>query len=273
MSRGSSPMRASSPHSSSSRRRRVRVVRGVPRPKSTPTGERDVLVLAARLLQPRPGGRLPGDDGWSRSTGTPVELSFAWQRRQGVQRCDPVRSGRCARRADGRLAARVSVRRRVRGGHEDHRGRQPTRAVVLADPGRPRGHQQPEAGRRTGSCPRSTRSPRTGLPSPEYVPTSDPEPVVRWIVDAVRRNGSAALTGYASSLTAAARWASEHGITLDGVVAYPSSEPVTVGKLAGDAGAGMRPYPTYAFTARRHVALSCESATTRSTTSGTTSSR
>ena len=39
------------------------------------------------LLQPGRGRRLPGDDGGLASVqGTPVELSFAWQRRQGLQR-------------------------------------------------------------------------------------------------------------------------------------------------------------------------------------------
>ena len=75
---------------------------------------------------------------------------------------------------------------------------------------------------------------------------------MRWLVDALHRNGVAALTGYASSLTAAARWASEHGIALDGVVAYPSSEPVTVGKLAGDAGLGHEAVPDLRVRSRRH---------------------
>ncbi len=77
------------------------------------------------------------------------------------------------------------------------------------------------------------------------------------MLEALRRAGGAALTGYASSLTAAARWASEHHIDLTGVAAFPASEPVTEGKVAVMRAAGMEPHPMYAFTPEGTVALQC----------------
>jgi hypothetical protein len=82
--------------------------------------------------------------------------------------------------------------------------------------------------------------------------------VVDWAVDALARSGRAALTGYASSLTAAARRAVERGIDLTGVVAFPASEPVTHGKLAAMRAAGMRPFPMYAFVPEGTVGIACE---------------
>jgi hypothetical protein len=99
---------------------------------------------------------------------------------------------------------------------------------------------------------------RAGLPSPEHVPTDAPEPVVRWLREAVARTGRALIVGYASSITAAARYAVDHGIDLTGVVAYPASEPVTAGKLAAMRAAGMRPFPGYAFVPEGVVATSCD---------------
>ena len=46
---------------------------------------------------------------------------------------------------------------------------------------------------------------RTRLPSPEHVPTSDPAPVVEWMLEARSRSERVAIAGYASSITAAAR--------------------------------------------------------------------
>jgi hypothetical protein len=195
--------------------------------------------------------------GGSRSTGTPVELSFAWQRRQGVQRAIQFdRAG--VRGAPTAIWLPVfpsaagfgAVMKTTAGGNRPERWF----SQVPVDLEGISSHKQLA----NKFLPALSALARAGLPSPRYVPTSDPEPVVRWLVDALHRNGVAALTGYASSLTAAARWASEHGIALDGVVAYPSSEPVTIGKLAAMRAAGMRPYPTYAFTPEGTMALSCD---------------
>jgi len=98
---------------------------------------------------------------------------------------------------------------------------------------------------------------RSGLPSPEHVPTSAPEPVVRWLRDALDRHGKAGLSGYATSVTAVARWAVDHGIDLTGAIAIPSSEPVTASKLAAIRASGMTPRPQYAFVPEGVMAMAC----------------
>ena len=276
MSRGSSPMRASSPHSSScatpactcrtrsttagsTRRRGARRSRSRRPTSSTRSSEADYLATT----------------GGSRSTGTPVELSFAWQRRQGVQRAIQFDRAGVRGVADRDLAARVPVGGRVRRGHEDHRGRQPSGAVVLAGSGRPRRHQQPQAAREQVP-PRAQRAaPRAGLPSPEHVPTSDPEPVVRWLRRrASHETASPRITGYASSLTAAARWASDHGIDARRRRRVPEQRARHGRKARGDAGRGHAAVPDVRVHSRRHDRPELRrAATTRSTTSGTTSSR
>jgi hypothetical protein len=195
--------------------------------------------------------------GGSRSSGTPVELSFAWQRRQGAQRA--IQFDRAGVRGAPTAtwlpvfpsaAGYGAVMKLTAGGNRPERWF----SQVPIDLDGISSHKQLA----NKFLPALSALARAGLPSPEYAPTSDPEPVVRWLADAVQRHGSAVITGYASSLTAAARWAREHGVALDGVVAYPSSEPVTAGKLAAMRAAGMRAHPTYAFVPEGTVALSCE---------------
>lgn len=189
--------------------------------------------------------------------GTPMELSFAWQRRQGRQR--PVQLELAGVR--GRpsavwlpvfpsAAGFGAVMKNAAGGSRPERwfSQIPTDVSGIA------GHKQ-VANR---FLPTLNALARSGLPSPEHCPSDDPEPVVRWLVDAVARAGGAALTGYASSITSAARWAVEQGIDLRGVAAFPASEPVTEGKLAVMREAGMRPHPMYAFTPEGTVGLQCE---------------
>ncbi|MDQ3294523.1 MAG: hypothetical protein M3527_08765, partial [Actinomycetota bacterium] len=106
---------------------------------------------------------------------------------------------------------------------------------------------------------------RTGLPSPEHVPSDEPERVVRWMREALDRAGRATLTGYASSITSAARWAVAHGVDLTGVVVYPASEPVTAGKLEA-----MRA-PCTRWCRRAPSASPAPRAATRSTTCGSRS--
>lgn len=188
--------------------------------------------------------------------GTPMELSFAWQRRQGLQR--PVQLDLAGVR--GRpsavwlpvfpsAAGFGALMKNTVGGSRPERwfSQIPTDLEGIT------GHKQ-VANR---FLPALNALARTGLPSPEHVPSGDPEPVVRWMLDALQRSGGAALTGYASSLTAAARWAVDRGIDLTGVVAFPASEPVTEGKVAVMRAAGMQPHPMYAFTPEGTVGLQC----------------
>ena len=190
--------------------------------------------------------------------GTPMELSFAWQRRQGHQR--PVQLEMAGVRGKPSAvwlpvfpsaAGFGAVMKNAVGGSRPERwfSQIPTDLEGIAD------HKQ-TANR---FLPVLNALARTGLPSPEHVPSDDPEPVVRWMVEALDRAGGAALTGYASSLTAAARWAVDHDVDLTGVAAFPASEPVTEGKVALMRAAGMAPHPMYAFTPEGTVGLQCAS--------------
>ena len=98
---------------------------------------------------------------------------------------------------------------------------------------------------------------RAGLPSPRYVPSDEPRAVVDWLAEQVATSGRVAIQGYASSITAAAHDAVRRGVDLTGTVAIPSGEPITEGKLAAMRSAGMSPAPAYAFTPEGIVGSSC----------------
>jgi hypothetical protein len=195
--------------------------------------------------------------GGSRSLGTPVELSWAWQRYQGVK--TPIQR-QLTGLGDGPAAVWLPVFPSAAGFGAVVKtaagGTVPERwfSQIPVDVQGIAGHKQ-LANR---AIPALAALTRTGLPSPEHVPTDDPEPVVRWLEGAVARAGRALIAGYASSITAAARWAVDHGVDLTGVVAHPASEPVTAGKLAAIRAAGMRPYPGYAFVPEGVVASTCD---------------
>ena len=125
------------------------------------------------------------------------------------------------------------------------------------------GHQQPQAARQPVPARARTRWPAAGLPSPEYVPTTTRSPSCAGCSTRCAARGAATITGYASSLTAAARWAtSTTASTSTGVVAYPASEPVTSGKLAAMRGGGhaalARRTPSCPRERSRSAATSCD---------------
>lgn len=195
--------------------------------------------------------------GGSRSEGTPVELSFAWQRRQGLQRPLQAEMAGCL---GAPLAVWLpvfpsaagfgAVMKSTAGGNRPERwfSQVPTDLRGITT------HKQ-IANR---FLPALNALTRAGMPGPEHVPTSDPAPVVTWLQDALGRTGKAAITGYASSLTALARHALDHGVDLTGVVAYPASEPVTTGKLTTMRAAGMAPFPMYAFVPEGTMGVHCQ---------------
>lgn len=196
--------------------------------------------------------------GGSRSSGTPVEVSFAWQRRQGLQRVIQYDMVGVAGAPTAvwlpvfpSAAGFGAVMKNAAGGNVPERwfSQIPTDLRGIAS-------HKALANR---AIPAMHALARAGLPSPDHVASTDPEPVVAWMVDALDRHGRAVITGYASSITAAARWAGDNGVDLTGVVSYPSSEPVTAGKLATMRAAGMRPHPTYAFVPEGTVAIMCPS--------------
>lgn len=196
--------------------------------------------------------------GGSRSAGTPVELSFRWQRRQGVQRAiqHDMAGTKGAPTAVWlpvfpSAAGFGAVMKQSAGGNRPERWF----SQVPTDLGGIEGHKQLA----NKAIPALHALARTGLPSPEHVATSDPAPVVEWMLDGLRRSERVAIAGYASSITAAARWASDRGIDLRGVVAFPASEPVTRGKLAAIRASGMAAFPAYAFVPEGTTAIGCPS--------------
>ncbi len=195
--------------------------------------------------------------GSSAGAGTPVEVSFAWQRRQGLQRAiQHDMTGLGSRPLAVWLplfpsaAGLGAVMKNAAGGNTPARWFSQTSAGMAGVSSHKRLANR--------VLPLALRLGRTGLPQPQHVPTADPEPVVHWLRAMVDRHGAAGLIGYASSITAAARWALDHGVDLRGVVTYPSSEPVTPGKLAVMVAAGMTPNPTYAFMPEGTMAIACD---------------
>lgn len=194
--------------------------------------------------------------GGSRSSGTPVELSFGYERRQAVLRA--VQYQACGvSGAPGAIWLPVfpssagfgAVIKAMAAGHRPERW---FSQIANATPGVTRHKQQFNQ-----LLPVLNAVARTDVPLPEHVPTSNPDPVVDWLVDALRREGRAMISGYASSITAAARRATERGIDLTGVVTFPASEPVTTAKLDTMRQAGMTPYPMYAFVPEGAIGLGC----------------
>ena len=257
------------------RRRRLRRLRGVPGPAGGPAGQRHVHVRAGRLLQPGRAGRLHG-----RPPAAPAARARRWscRSRGSAARASSGRSSTTWPASAGAptavwlpvfpsAAGFGAVMKISAGGNRPERwfSQIPGRLEGVA------GHKQ--AANRL--LPALSVLTRTGLPSPEHVPGDEPEPVVA--LDARRAAtapGGPTITGYASSITAAARWAVEHGIDLTGVVAYPASEPVTAGKLAAMRAVGHAALPDVRLRARGHRRpWPATAATTRSTTSGTRSSR
>ena len=124
--------------------------------------------------------------GGSRSAGTPVEVSFRWQRRQGTQRV-------IQHHVAGTVGAPTAiwlpvfpsaagfgaVMKHAAGGNVPERWF----SQIPTDLDGSAAHKQ-LANR---AIPALNALARTGLPSPEHVPTSDPEAVVRWHYDKPER--------------------------------------------------------------------------------------
>jgi hypothetical protein len=197
-----------------------------------------------------------GSTGGSRGAGTTVELSFAYERRQAVLRS-------LGYQASGTLGAPSAIWLPVFPSAAGFG------AVIKAmGGGNPPERWFSQIANRTAGVtahkqqfnsllPLLNTVARTHVPLPEHVPTSDPDPVVDWLADALRREGRATIAGYASSITAAARRATERGVDLTGSVAYPASEPVTTAKLDTMRAAGMATWPLYAFVPEGAIGMAC----------------
>ena len=194
--------------------------------------------------------------GGSRGTGQPMELSFAYQRRQSVTRRLQMQMYGVEDAAAAiwlpvfpSAAGFGAVMKWAAGGNVPQRwfSQVPLDVRGITAHKRLANRFLPALQAFTGA----------GLPAPEHVPSSDPSPVVDWAVEQLAAGRPVAIAGYASSIAAAARNALDRGIDLTGLTAFPSSEPVTAGKLALMRSAGMRAAATYAFTPEGIVAMSC----------------
>jgi hypothetical protein len=99
----------------------------------------------------------------------------------------------------------------------------------------------------------------TPLPKPELVPAVDPEPVLSWALDALRRHGRARLGAYTSSAVRLAQLARESGARLDGLVVAVLGEPLGVARAAAIRASGAQPAGGYGFMQKGTVAHACPS--------------
>ena len=113
----------------------------------------------------------------------------------------------------------------------------------------------------TGSCPRPERlGPHAACPSPEHVPTDDPEPVVPWLRETVGADGRRRR----SSATPARSRPPPAGRVDHGDRPHRASSPTRPasrsrpGKLAAMRAAGMRAVPELRLRARGRVAIACD---------------
>lgn len=95
------------------------------------------------------------------------------------------------------------------------------------------------------------------LPKPELVPAADPEPVLAWALDALRRHGRARLGAYTSSAVRLARLSRESGARLDGLVVAVLGEPLGAARAAEIRASGAQPAGGYGFMQKGTVAHAC----------------
>ena len=95
------------------------------------------------------------------------------------------------------------------------------------------------------------------LPRVEHTPSSSPEPVLDWCIDALRRGQGARLGTYPSSAVALARSAAERDVDLTGLLIGLAGEPATVDRRLAIEASGARTIALYAFMQAGGVAYSC----------------
>jgi hypothetical protein len=95
------------------------------------------------------------------------------------------------------------------------------------------------------------------LPTPEFVTPQDPEPVLRWALDALRRHGRARLSGYTSSAVRLAQLACESGARLDGLMVACLGEPLGPARAEAIRASGAEAAGGYGFMQKGTVAHAC----------------
>lgn len=98
-----------------------------------------------------------------------------------------------------------------------------------------------------------------GLPPPEFVPASAPEPVVAWVQEALGRASRVCLVTSSSCGAALGVYATEKGLSLAGLVIFMGGEPVTRAKLEAVRSTGAVAVDSYAFVPEGTMAVSCPS--------------
>ena len=122
-------------------------------------------------------------------------------------------------------------------------GRPPVRWFVQIDPSAPGLHPRyrwSARALRLGAAPSGVR-----LPSPEFVPYSDPLPIVRWLAETLRAGQVPHLELFVSSAVRLSEVACEAGISLEGARFQIIGEPTTAARLRAIRRSGARAVPDY----------------------------
>jgi hypothetical protein len=95
------------------------------------------------------------------------------------------------------------------------------------------------------------------LPSPEYAPLDDPQPITRWMVGCLRAGQTPHLFAFASSAVRLSRAALDAGLDLRGAQFTLTGEPLTPARLAVIHRAGANAQPRYATTESGAIGFGC----------------
>jgi hypothetical protein len=95
------------------------------------------------------------------------------------------------------------------------------------------------------------------IPGPEHAPNDEPEPVLRWCLDALRDTGAARLLTYPSSAVLLAEAALSRDVRLDGLVMNVTGEPATIGRRRAVEMSGATTAAWYAFMQAGGVGDTC----------------
>jgi hypothetical protein len=105
--------------------------------------------------------------------------------------------------------------------------------------------------------PLAARASGVRLPRPEFVPPSDPAPVLAWCRRALDRNGRARLSAYTSSAVRLSHFAREEGVSLEGLFVTALGEPLGVARAEILRSSGATPMNVYGFAQKGNVAHAC----------------
>ena len=96
------------------------------------------------------------------------------------------------------------------------------------------------------------------LPLPRFVPLDQPEPILEWLAEELRRGRTPCLRTFASSAVRLCQAAQAAGQSLEGVQFWMGGEPVTAARLAVVRAAGGTPFPIYGMAEAGPLATGCQ---------------